>query len=93
MIAQVLKKDTEAPSKMSYKLLPYICLRCKIQTVICDQPSQTDPNDLLNNNLKILNGNPMNPFIYKAKTVANDMSRYNENNYTQDRDNRGLIII
>lgn len=78
---------------MSYKLLPYICLRCKIQTVICNQSSQTDPNDLLSDDHKILTGNPMNKYFHRAKTVGNDMSRLNENKSKKGSEIGGIILL
>lgn len=58
LIGQVLRKDLESPSKKSFKLFPYICLRCKKESVICDQSSQTDLHDLYNENLIVLTGKP-----------------------------------
>ena len=47
LIAQVLKKEAEAPSKKSFKLFPYVCLRCKKETVICSSSTQYDVDDLI----------------------------------------------
>lgn len=46
LIAQILKKEPDAPSKKSFKLFPYVCLRCKKETVICSSSAQYDINDL-----------------------------------------------
>lgn len=54
LIAQVLRKDKESPSKKSFKLLPYICLRCKKETVICEQSSQTNSSDITQRNSNVL---------------------------------------
>lgn len=50
LIAELIKKDLSASSdkaKKSFKLFPYLCMRCKKEVVMCDSPAQTnsDPND------------------------------------------------
>lgn len=47
-LAELLKKDTSknrSKANKSFKLYPYICLRCKNEIVLCNSPTQTDLND------------------------------------------------
>lgn len=50
LIAQVLKKEADAPSKKSFKLFPYVCLRCKKESIICSSATQYDVNDIHEDN-------------------------------------------
>lgn len=81
LIANILKKESEDFSKKSYKLLPYICLRCKKDVILCDSPTQTNPNDLDESNcLKFKFANQINPYasstqFLRSKTIGNDLSK------------------
>lgn len=98
-IAQILRKDTESPSKKSFKLFPYICLRCKKETVICEQSSQFDLSDLaLESNVKTLFARPkVQPTIGRSHTVGTDMSTmktpsYKKEDPLEDID-KGIFLI
>ena len=46
LIAQLLKKEAEPPSKKSFKLFPYVCMRCRKESVFCSTSVQYDASDL-----------------------------------------------
>lgn len=69
LIAQVLKKEADPPSKKQQKLLPYVCLRCRKESLICSSPSQYDLNDL-NSDLSDLHT------IKQSKSATNDLSSH-----------------
>jgi len=69
LIAQVLKKEADPPSKKQQKLLPYVCLRCRKESLICSSPSQYDLNDL-NSDLSDLHT------IKQSKSATNDFSSH-----------------
>jgi hypothetical protein len=78
LIAQVLRKDSDSKSSKSFKLFPYICLRCKKNVIICDSPSQTNPDDFNDPYLKVMVGsatkNIFSDHLLRSKTVAWNMS-------------------
>ena len=84
LIAQVLKKETDSKSNKSFKLFPYICLKCKKNVVICDSPAQTNLDDLNDTNLKMLIGHNKSIFsdqlMTRSKTIANNLSQMNSSN-------------
>lgn len=78
LIANVLRKEPGSPSKRS-QLFPYICLRCKKQTVIHDQSTQYDSTDLTSHKLKELKSTSPEQRramlnLHKAKTVGSNLS-------------------
>ncbi len=81
LIAQVLKKESDSKSNKSFKLFPYICLKCKKNVIICDSPAQTNLDDLNDTTLKILIGHNKSIFsdqlITRSKTIANNLSQMN----------------
>ena len=95
LIASILKKDSEDFSKKSYKLLPYICLQCKKDVVLCDSPTQTNPNDLDETNcLKIKFANQINPYasssqFLRSKTIGSGLSKvtHHQKNASADLSN------
>jgi len=103
LIANILKKDTEDFSKKSYKLLPYICLRCKKDVVLCDSPTQTNPNDLDESNccLKVKFASQVNPFssnttstqFLRSKTIGSNMSKmtHHQKNASADLSNVKIV--
>ena len=79
LIAQVLKKENESPSKKSFKLFPYICLRCRKETVICDTAAQTGYLD--ESEYKTLLPRPVvrqQEKISRSHTIGNDLVNTNE---------------
>ena len=91
LIAQVLRKEPESPSKKAEKLFPYICLRCKKQTALTDQSTQYNSTDLTSNNLKELNStssvqrNIIN--FHKAKTVGSNLSNLKDDSLSTYQSN------
>lgn len=83
IIAQILKKDSESKSKKSYKLLPYICLRCKKDVILCDSPTQTNQNDINAENSKIIYGNPRS-ILSRCKTIGNGLSKTTDSYHTNE---------
>lgn len=84
LIADLLKKDSSSKSKMSFKLFPYVCLRCKKEVILCDSPSQTNSNDLeTNNDSKILNAMPRSILndlrTHKSKSIGSKLCEMTQN--------------
>ncbi len=94
-IAQILRKDLDSPSKKSLKFFPYICLRCKKETIICDQPTQTDHNDLKQESgLHSIFPKPPTPKkIIRASTVEANLSSMKDNSFKDSSGGRGEIFI
>ena len=88
LIANVLKKDSEDYSKKSYKLLPYICLRCKKDVVLCDSPAQTNPNDLDEKNcfrVKFAKEPELvSSQFLRSKTIGFGMSKMNSSHHQKN---------
>ena len=75
LIAQVLRKEDEDPSKKSQKLFPHICLRCRKETSTCNIGVQTVAKDLSNENLKIIYARSnFNESLLRSKTVGTGLS-------------------
>jgi len=47
LIAQILKKDAEQPSMLKHHLFPYVCMRCRKESVFCSSSVQTEDDDLI----------------------------------------------
>ncbi len=94
-IAQILKKDLESPSKKAMKLFPYICLRCRKEVLTCDEPTQTDSNDLSQDtSLKYIFPKPSTPKkIIRASTVEANMSSMKDKALQDSSDGRGGVFI
>jgi hypothetical protein len=75
LIAELLKKDSTGKSNKSFKLFPYVCLRCKKEVILCDSPAQTCQDD---SNVRILDATPRNILggdsLFKSKTIGNKLS-------------------
>ena len=83
LLGEMLKKEADKKANKAYKLLPYICLRCKRNIVLCDSPTQTDQaHDAADPSLRRLDTKPrsilsaleLNNALVRANTVANSMS-------------------
>lgn len=82
LIAQCLRKDSDNKSKKSFKLFPYICLRCKKEAILCDSPTQTTDQDPEEPDTKILYGNPKSILadpMLRSKTVGNRLFELENN--------------
>ncbi|CAF1051263.1 unnamed protein product [Brachionus calyciflorus] len=84
LLAQVLKKESDEKAKKSLKLFPYVCLRCKKQTILCDSPSQTgeDFNNATEDD-KIMIGKPRNILsneaFLRSKSIGNRLVDFDSN--------------
>ena len=83
LLANVLKKDNDERSKNNIRLYPYVCLRCKKQSVFIDSDSQTEQGFIESDSYKTLMAKPRNILINesfnRSKSIGNRLVNLNEN--------------
>lgn len=86
VIADLLKKDGASKSNKSFKLFPYMCVRCKKEIVLCDSPTQTGLDET--NYDRVINARPRSifadpssitsssPSLLKSKSLETNLSDF-----------------
>lgn len=102
LIAKALKNSQDTPSKKEFRQFSYICLRCKKNTMLCDESSQFECDDLNSDGLKIMEPRDSKPKIMKSATIATELASMNETKLMNNENNfikssspdiPGLIVI